>query len=236
VPIETAEDIFKMTRIIETERMTNSTKMNDSSSRSHCTVELRLYTKSGEDKVHINSLKFFDLAGSERTSKSTTRDMGNMDAATAEAVMINFTLIQLVRSMETCIALKKPLSCGDKIPPSVVWRETGFTRQLKSSFSGDAFTQFLFCISQHPSNGGETFCTLNFGQQCSGLKANVGKPKMLSLAALLKQNVTELEANQKALKQLENTDRQDPKARRFRQQLIDKNEFLIAHYGKLIEM
>ena len=78
MPIETTDDVFKMTRIIETERMSASTKMNDSSSRSHCVVELKLYTKDGEDKVHTNSLKFFDLAGSERASKSQSRDFSKM--------------------------------------------------------------------------------------------------------------------------------------------------------------
>jgi len=49
--------------------------MNDSSSRSHAIVELRMYKKEGE-YVHINVLRFIDLAGSERYGK---KDAGKWD-------------------------------------------------------------------------------------------------------------------------------------------------------------
>ena len=51
--------------VIEERRSIESTKMNIHSSLSHCIVELKLYKKS-DYYVHINSIKFVDMAGSER--------------------------------------------------------------------------------------------------------------------------------------------------------------------------
>lgn len=72
VVITSVKDIFALTTIIERERCSNSTAMNDGSSKTHCCAELKLYTKIDKGTIRINCFKCYDLCGSERTEKSQT--------------------------------------------------------------------------------------------------------------------------------------------------------------------
>lgn len=67
--IKSTADIVRLSKIVETERNTAKTGMNDTSSRSHAVVEIKLYTKDG-DNFYINTMKFLDLCGSERFGKT----------------------------------------------------------------------------------------------------------------------------------------------------------------------
>ena len=62
--IQSIADILEVSKLIEQRRSIESTKMNIHSSRSHCIIEIKLYKKS-KSFVHINSLRFVDMAGSE---------------------------------------------------------------------------------------------------------------------------------------------------------------------------
>jgi len=42
--------------------------MNDTSSRSHAVIELKMYRKA-DDNFYVNTFRFLDLAGSERFGK-----------------------------------------------------------------------------------------------------------------------------------------------------------------------
>lgn len=64
--IETYDDVFKLGAIFESQRTCGATKFNDTSSRSHAMIWVRIYTKTADDKLRINTLKIVDLAGSER--------------------------------------------------------------------------------------------------------------------------------------------------------------------------
>ena len=67
--INTQEDIMTVLKIIEKNRATRNTKMNQTSSRSHCYIDISLYRKDGGN-VYINYIKLVDLAGSERLEKA----------------------------------------------------------------------------------------------------------------------------------------------------------------------
>ena len=69
VIINSVDDIMRVANIVENERNTTSTAMNDTSSRSHAMIEFRRYRKQGND-LYINAIRFFDLAGAERFEKS----------------------------------------------------------------------------------------------------------------------------------------------------------------------
>lgn len=58
-----------MSKILENERNTQKTGMNDDSSRTHACIEIKRYIKDGEN-FRINCLKFMDLSGSERYGKT----------------------------------------------------------------------------------------------------------------------------------------------------------------------
>jgi hypothetical protein len=121
--------------------------MNNASSRTHAVIELKMY-RIKEGKMYVNSIKFIDLAGSERWVKAG--HSGNKaDWPMLEAIITNFSLTLLARVVGNIAALKKPLTGGEKIPDSTCYKESAITRILKNSWDGTAFTIFLFCLSQH---------------------------------------------------------------------------------------
>ena len=66
--IESYDDIFKLGAMFESERSVGATKFNNTSSRSHAMIWIRIYTLVEKDKMRINHVKILDLAGSERVS------------------------------------------------------------------------------------------------------------------------------------------------------------------------
>ena len=66
VPIKSARDLVQLAAAVET-RTTRGTRMNDTSSRSHCITIFTFHQldASGE-KVRESRFQFFDLMGSER--------------------------------------------------------------------------------------------------------------------------------------------------------------------------
>ena len=71
VIVDGPETLFKLLKIIEHERQANCTKMNDRSSKTHCMMEIKVYTKF-DKQVRVNYLRFLDMAGSERTYEVST--------------------------------------------------------------------------------------------------------------------------------------------------------------------
>ena len=65
VPLTSTRDVVNMVAAVE-RRTTRGTKMNDTSSRSHCLTILTLNVLDTHRKVQTSKLQFFDLMGSER--------------------------------------------------------------------------------------------------------------------------------------------------------------------------
>ena len=59
---------IKIAKFVEKVRVSKATKMNDMSSRSHAIMEIKMYSKNGNN-LHVNCMKIIDLAGSERIAK-----------------------------------------------------------------------------------------------------------------------------------------------------------------------
>jgi len=89
-PINSAEDVYKIGKILEKERTVSSTKFNSTSSRTHAMIWLRVYTIVEPNKLRINNLKVLDLAGSERVGTTSNNIKGEMQ--NLEGIMINITL------------------------------------------------------------------------------------------------------------------------------------------------
>lgn len=89
--IESYEEIFKIGAFFESERSVGATKFNQTSSRSHAMIWIRIYTITDENKVRINHVKILDLAGSERTSQID--DDNDMNKMMSQG--INFTLTMM---------------------------------------------------------------------------------------------------------------------------------------------
>ena len=77
--------------------------------------------------------------------------------------------------------MKKPLTGGEPIPNTILWKANAIGLLLKSSWNGLAFTCFIFCVSQHEKNGREGFCSMELAQDCAKIRANVTKPKPINI-------------------------------------------------------
>jgi hypothetical protein len=65
IPLRDAHDLVHLAAAVET-RLTRGTKMNNSSSRSHCVTVFTLHHRDEENHVRISRFQFFDFMGSER--------------------------------------------------------------------------------------------------------------------------------------------------------------------------
>lgn len=108
-PIRTASEVVGMAAAVET-RLCRGTRMNDTSSRSHCVALFTLYF-SKDSQVRVSRLMFFDLMGSERfkganaahdTSRSTKSTMGGF-----EGIMANLSLAALNASVKAAAEARR---------------------------------------------------------------------------------------------------------------------------------
>ena len=67
VPLTDARSLVEMAAAVET-RLSRGTKMNDSSSRSHCITVFTLHKRDNTGNVRVSRFNFFDFMGSERFS------------------------------------------------------------------------------------------------------------------------------------------------------------------------
>ena len=108
--------------------------------------------------------------------------------------------------------LKKPVIDGNEIPRHINWKESFVTRVTKESFNGLAFTNFVFCASQEDYNGGESWCTVKFAQNCGKMNSKVCRPKPKDIKALLKKAQDEIVQHEKTIENHEKSARRDPRA------------------------
>ena len=176
IPLESARDIVKMAAAVET-RLTRGTKMNDTSSRSHCVTVFTLSVLEGEN-LRQSRLQFFDLMGSERfkggnaahdTSKSSKSSMSGW-----EGIYANLSLSSLVSAVEQ--ASKQRRRKGGKVGKKLANPMLDFclTELLNGSLVGHALTGMITCVSQHGRNGDETYLTMKYGASMAKL-VNYGK-------------------------------------------------------------
>ena len=169
-----AADVVQLAAAVET-RLTRGTKMNDTSSRSHCVAMLRL-TVLEAGLVRTSRLQFFDLMGSERfvgqnaahdASASSKASMGGW-----EGIFSNLSLMALYSCIE--LAAKNRRQKNPKPDKSMIGML--LTKLLAGSLMGSALTGMITCISQSPRNGDETYLSLGYGTTMSKL-LNKGKPQ-----------------------------------------------------------
>ena len=138
----------------EKNRITECTKMNANSSRSHALLIVRIeknYTDS-ESNEHIMTqghLYLVDLAGSERVTKTNAREM-----RLEEAKKINYSLLILGNCIQSLISPNAKY---------ISYRDSKLTRILQESLGGNAKTSLIVTISPSGYNTEETLSSLNFG-------------------------------------------------------------------------
>ena len=149
--INDCEEAFKRG---EKNRITECTKMNAHSSRSHALLITRIernFTdqESNDQIITQGHLYLVDLAGSERVTKTNAREL-----RLEEAKKINYSLLIL----GNCI--NNLTSSNSKF---VSYRDSKLTRILQESLGGNAKTSLIVTISPSGYNSEETLSALNFG-------------------------------------------------------------------------
>ena len=138
----------------EKNRVTECTRMNAHSSRSHALLIARIeknftYEENNEHMMTQGHLYLVDLAGSERVTKTNAREM-----RLEEAKKINYSLLILGNCIQS---LTSPNS------RHVSYRDSKLTRILQESLGGNAKTSLIVTISPSGYNSEETLSSLNFG-------------------------------------------------------------------------
>jgi len=161
----TFEDFVSVSNVGRTARTTASTGANDTSSRSHCAMLVKVYDGNGHLK---GSLSLIDLAGSERGV-----DNDNTDKLTRkEGRDINTSLPALKEVI-------RAMQCGTHAP----FRQSKLTQVLEDSLTGDRCkTVVVACVSGAAHNVQHTLNTLRYA---ADLRPNPGKEERAGAAALL---------------------------------------------------
>ena len=169
-PVRSYEDIIRLMKMGDTSRTTASTKMNDTSSRSHAvfTIILRQIhadVDTDETTERTARIRLVDLAGSER-AKATEATGQRL----REGSNINKSLTTLGRVIA---ALAGDSNSGNTSPRKkqkelVPYRDSILTWLLKDSLGGNSKTAMVACIS--PSDYDETLSTLRYADQAKRIR------------------------------------------------------------------
>lgn len=171
LPVKNYHELLRYMRLGDNSRTTASTKMNDTSSRSHAvfTIMLKqihhdLSTDSTTER--LARIRLVDLAGSERAK--ATEATG---ARLREGSNINKSLTTLGRVIA---ALADPkhgrVHNGGKTRSKdvVPYRDSILTWLLKDSLGGNSKTAMIACIA--PSDYDETLSTLRYADQAKHIR------------------------------------------------------------------
>ena len=171
VPVKNYQELRRYMRVGDASRTTASTKMNDTSSRSHAVFTIMLkqihHDLSTDSTIErLARIRLVDLAGSERAK--ATEATG---ARLREGSNINKSLTTLGRVIA---ALADPrhgrahnpgkIRSKDVVP----YRDSILTWLLKDSLGGNSKTAMIACIS--PSDYDETLSTLRYADQAKRIR------------------------------------------------------------------
>ncbi|XP_042336713.1 kinesin-like protein KIFC3 isoform X3 [Sceloporus undulatus] len=159
-PVHCVEDINKVFEFGHINRATESTHLNEHSSRSHA---LLIITVRGVDYSTgirtTGKLNLVDLAGSERVGRS-----GAEGSRLREAQYINKSLSALG---DVIYALR---SRQGHVP----FRNSKLTYLLQDSLSGDSKTLMMVQVSPVEKNTSETLCSLKFAERVRSVELGPG--------------------------------------------------------------
>jgi hypothetical protein len=166
VPVRNIDEILRFMKKGDDSRTTASTKMNDTSSRSHAVFTIMLKQihhdmETDETTERSSRIRLVDLAGSER-AKSTEAT----GARLREGSNINKSLTTLGRVI-AALADPKALR-GSKRKDIVPYRDSILTWLLKDSLGGNSKTAMIACIA--PSDYDETLSTLRYADQAKRIR------------------------------------------------------------------
>ncbi|KAF2126479.1 kinesin-domain-containing protein [Dothidotthia symphoricarpi CBS 119687] len=161
-------DVERLMRLGDSSRTTASTKMNDTSSRSHAvfTIRLKQITHSllsDETIERTARMRLVDLAGSER-AKSTEATGQRLK----EGAQINKSLTTLGRVIAALADPRRHAAKGRRPREVVPYRDSVLTWLLRDSLGGNSKTAMVACIA--PADYDETLSTLRYADQAKRIR------------------------------------------------------------------
>jgi len=169
VPVKNFAEIMRYMRMGDSSRTTASTKMNDTSSRSHSVFTIMLKQihhdlSTDETTERLARIRLVDLAGSER-AKATEATGQRL----REGSNINKSLTTLGRVIAALADPKHSrLHAKGRNKDVVPYRDSILTWLLKDSLGGNSKTAMIACIS--PSDYDETLSTLRYADQAKHIR------------------------------------------------------------------
>ena len=165
--VKNITEIMKYMKIGDANRTTASTKMNDTSSRSHSVFTIMLKQilhdrETDEQTERTARIRLVDLAGSERAK--ATEAIG---VRLREGSNINKSLTTLGRVI-AALADPKQQRPGKRNKDIVPYRDSILTWLLKDSLGGNSKTAMIACIA--PSDYDETLSTLRYADQAKQIR------------------------------------------------------------------
>ena len=171
LPVKNYAELLRYMRMGDSSRTTASTKMNDTSSRSHAVFTIMLKQihhdlSTDATTERLARIRLVDLAGSERAK--ATEATG---ARLREGSNINKSLTTLGRVIA---ALADPRhsrlhnSSKTRSKDVVPYRDSILTWLLKDSLGGNSKTAMIACIA--PSDYDETLSTLRYADQAKHIR------------------------------------------------------------------
>ncbi|KAF4553863.1 Kinesin heavy chain-like protein 3 [Elsinoe fawcettii] len=175
-PVKSYAEVEKLMKAGDQNRTTASTKMNDTSSRSHAVFTLTLKqiqhdVASDSTIERLARMRLVDLAGSERANRTEATG-----ARLREGSNINQSLTTLGRVIAALAEPKRQRALQAKGPANqtkrrldvVPYRDSVLTWLLKDSLGGNSKTAMVACIS--PTDYEETLSTLRYADQAKKIR------------------------------------------------------------------
>ncbi|OAA60439.1 kinesin family protein [Niveomyces insectorum RCEF 264] len=190
VPVRSLDEILRYMQMGDRSRTTASTKMNDTSSRSHAvfTILLRqIHHDAATDETTERSsrIRLVDLAGSERAKATEATGQRLREGSNINKSLT--TLGRVIAALAEPAAAGRPArgagatghdrrkrrggtpSGGDSAAAAVVpYRDSILTWLLKDSLGGNSKTAMLACIA--PGDYDETLSTLRYADQAKRIR------------------------------------------------------------------
>ena len=161
-----AEEVMELLERGNRHRVTESTAMNVTSSRSHAVlqimVETRERTGSTQHAVRLGKLSLIDLAGSERAQQ--TRNVGTR---LTEGANINRSLLALGNCINAL--------AGNSRSAFVPYRDSKLTRLLKDSLGGNSRTVMIVNVSPAAEYAEESLNTLKYANRAKNIKTKLSR-------------------------------------------------------------
>ena len=142
-------------------RTTESTNVNEVSSRSHAVLQLIVESKERFEErpaTRVGKLSMIDLAGSERAAKT-----GNAGKRLTEGANINRSLLALANCINALADKTKRLG-------HVPYRDSKLTRLLKDSLGGHCKTVMITNVSPASDQFDETLNSLKYANRAKNIR------------------------------------------------------------------